>query len=162
MRSKSRRRVLIMIALVTILFGFTWLPLHSFLFAMKVLKCFPFGNSGLYTIKTLTHTLPYLNSMLNPFFYTIMGNNFRKKFSKKFSSNNKSKYDSNTRFKSFYSPNNENVTLNGNAKASRLNSARSDILSSSLKNRNSIINSNMDSSDHEQIVLLNTRKNSKI
>jgi hypothetical protein len=143
-----------MIALVTILFGFTWLPLHSFLFAMKVFKCFPFGNSSLYTIKTLTHTLPYLNSMLNPFFYTIMGNNFRKKISKKFSNQNNNKYDS----KSFYSHN----KLNGSVKNSRFTSARSDIISNSLKNRSSVIHSNLDSSDHEQIVLLKTAKNSKI
>jgi hypothetical protein len=75
---KKRRRVLIMIALVTIMFGVTWAPIHGMLFAMKILNDFPFHNQNLFAFKCLAHTLTYLNSMLNPFMYSIMGNNFRK------------------------------------------------------------------------------------
>ena len=67
-----------MIALVTIMFGVTWAPIHCIHFAMKILKDFPFENQNLFALKCFTHTLTYLNSMLNPFMYTIMGNNFRK------------------------------------------------------------------------------------
>lgn len=95
-----------MIALVTMLFGFTWAPIHCFHFAMKIVKDFPFDNQKLFTIKTLTHTFTYMNSMLNPFLYTIMGNNFRKQVFAQ-------KAKVSTRFKSYYLRNNTNA-LNGN------------------------------------------------
>ncbi len=147
-----------MIALVTLLFGFTWLPLHSFLFAMKVLRCFPFGSSYLFTIKTLTHTLTYLNSMLNPFFYTIMGNNFRKKLCAE-----KIKYSS--RLKSRFSPKDNPNTgpasvyyTNSNKMVGRL--SKCDFTTNAgARTRNSIqLNSNS-SSNQEQIVLLNSKRN---
>ena len=94
-----------MIALVTMLFGFTWAPIHCFHFAMKIVKDFPFDNQKLFTIKTLTHTFTYMNSMLNPFLYTIMGNNFRKQVFAQ-------KAKVSTRFKSYYLRNNTNA-LNG-------------------------------------------------
>ena len=35
-------------------------------------------SKWLYAIKSFSHTLTFLSSMLNPFLYTIIGNNFRK------------------------------------------------------------------------------------
>jgi hypothetical protein len=68
-----------MIAFVTILFGVSWLPIHAFHIGLKFFpNSFPIWNESLFTIKNIAHTLTYLNSMLNPFFYTMMGNNFRK------------------------------------------------------------------------------------
>lgn len=90
-----------MIALVTILFGVSWLPIHSFHFALKFFNNFPYDNNHLFAIKNLAHTLTYLNSMLNPFFYTIMGDNFRKQVfaqKAKYSSRLKSYYPRTTRF----------------------------------------------------------------
>jgi hypothetical protein len=91
----KRRRILMMIVMVTVLFGFNWLPIHCFHLAMKLYKDFPFASPSLFVFKTFTHTLPYLNSMLNPFFYSIVGNNFKKQVSAQ-----KIKYSS--RLKSFY------------------------------------------------------------
>lgn len=77
--AKKRRRILTMIALVTVMFGFSWLPIHSLHAALKFFpNSFPFENARLFTFKNVAHTLTYLNSMLNPFFYTMMGDNFRK------------------------------------------------------------------------------------
>jgi hypothetical protein len=76
---RKRRRILIMIAFVTILFGVSWLPIHAFHVGLKFFpNSFPIWSESLFTIKNIAHTLTYLNSMLNPFFYTMMGNNFRK------------------------------------------------------------------------------------
>ena len=67
---------------------------------MKILKDFPFENQNLYALKTLAHTLTYLNSMLNPFLYTIMGDNFRKQaFAQK------------NRLKSYYTQRNKSTSL---------------------------------------------------
>ena len=82
-----------MIAIVTILFGLSWLPIHLIHFFMKFTQ-FDFCSKLVFAFKTLAHTLTYSNSMLNPFFYTIMGNNFRKqvfeqkaKYSSRFKTN---------------------------------------------------------------------------
>jgi hypothetical protein len=70
-----------MIALVTMLFAFSWLPIHCIHVALKFLPDdFPIWSKGLFTFKAFAHTLTYTNSMLNPFLYTIIGNNFRKKY----------------------------------------------------------------------------------
>lgn len=68
-----------MIGLVSALFCFCWFPIHLIHFSLKFLKEFPVCSKLMYTIKALSHTFIYLNSMLNPFFYTIMGNSFQKK-----------------------------------------------------------------------------------
>nr|QVK45766.1 G protein-coupled receptor [Proales similis] len=81
-QEKDRRRVLVMIALCTILFGFNWLPIHGFHFAMKTFRNFPFWNPTWFVIKTVSHTFTYLNSLLNPFVYTIIGGEFRKSCTK--------------------------------------------------------------------------------
>ena len=67
-----------MIALVTILFAFSWLPIHIIYLLLKFWPGFPKYNKSLYALKMIAHTLTYTNSMLNPFLYTIMGNKFRK------------------------------------------------------------------------------------
>ncbi|CAF0775044.1 unnamed protein product [Brachionus calyciflorus] len=79
-KAYNRSRILIMIALVTILFGVTWLPIHCILLAMKFYDKFPYESDTLFVVKSIAHTLTYLNSMLNPFFYTIMSKSFKIKF----------------------------------------------------------------------------------
>ena len=128
---KKRRRVLIMIALVTIMFGVTWAPIHCVHFAMKILKDFPFGNHNLFAFKCLTHTFPYLNSMLNPFMYSIMGNNFRKQaFAQK------------KRLKTYYTQRNKNYiktneciyqSINQNMRSKKINSTISTSDQNALK-----------------------------
>lgn len=76
---------LIMIASVTILFGVSWLPIHSIYLTIKFWKNFPFYSDLMFLIKNIAHTLTYLNSMLNPFFYTIISNSFRINFNFKMS-----------------------------------------------------------------------------
>lgn len=51
---------------------------------MKFWKNFPYEDDLLYLFKYIAHTLTFLNSMLNPFFYT-MGNSFRLNFGFKMS-----------------------------------------------------------------------------
>ena len=66
--------------MVTLLFTFSWMPIHAIHLAFKFFEDdFPIWSRGLYAFKAVAHTLTYTNSMLNPFFYTIIGNNFRKK-----------------------------------------------------------------------------------
>lgn len=69
-----------MIASVTILFGFSWFPIHSIYFAYRFVKNFPVESDLLYLVKQIAHTLTYLNSMLNPFVYSILSDNFRLSF----------------------------------------------------------------------------------
>ncbi len=68
-----------MIFLVSALFCTCWFPIHSIIFSLKFFKDFPHCSKGLYAIKAISHTLIFLNSMLNPFVYTIIGNSFQKK-----------------------------------------------------------------------------------
>ena len=68
-----------MIGIVSALFCFCWFPIHLIHFSLKFIKEFPVCSKLMYTIKALSHTFIYMNSMLNPFFYTIMGNSFQKK-----------------------------------------------------------------------------------
>jgi len=131
---KKRRRVLIMIALVTIMFGLAWAPIHCMHFAMKILKDFPFHNQNLFAFKCLAHTLTYLNSMLNPFMYSIMGNNFRKQaFAQK------------KRLKSYYTQRSKsqsltNTSISQTMRKTKLNSINTNIdpivLKSLIKDRN--------------------------
>ena len=82
-KKQKRHRILLMIALVTMLFAFNWLPIHCIHLYFKFTLDFPIWNQSLYIFKAFAHTLTYTNSMLNPFFYTMMGRNFRKTFSSK-------------------------------------------------------------------------------
>ena len=75
----KRKRVLCMIGLVSILFCLCWFPIHFIHFCLKFYKKFPICSKFLYTIKAISHTFIYINSMVNPFFYTLLGNNFRMK-----------------------------------------------------------------------------------
>ena len=75
----KRKRVLCMIGLVSTLFCLCWFPIHFIHFCLKFYKKFPVCSKFLYTIKAISHTFIYINSMVNPFFYTLLGNNFRKK-----------------------------------------------------------------------------------
>ena len=110
---QKRRRVLVMIGIVTLLFSMSWLPIHSIYFSLKFKKEFPVCSKLLYAVKSLAHTFTYLNSMLNPFFYTIVGNNFRKQVFEQ-----KAKYSS--RLKSMYMWRSSN---NSDRRDQRLNSA---------------------------------------
>lgn len=74
-----------MIASVTIIFGVSWLPIHSIYFAYRFSKNFPSDSDFLYLLKHIAHTLTYLNSMLNPFFYSIISDSFRLSFNFKMS-----------------------------------------------------------------------------
>jgi hypothetical protein len=99
-----------MIAFVTILFGVSWLPIHCLHIAMKFFpNSFPFYSDKLYTFKNMAHTLTFMNSMLNPFFYTMMGNNFRKQIFAR-----KPKYS--TRFKAYYTRAGSGLTANSQNK----------------------------------------------
>lgn len=66
---------------MTALFGFCWLPINTINFSLKFNDEFPYCSKLVYTIKAVSHTLTFLNSMLNPFFHTIIGNSFQKKAS---------------------------------------------------------------------------------
>lgn len=127
--SHKRRRVLIMIALVTILFGVSWLPIHGFHLAFRFLNNFPYENGTLFIFKTVAHTLTYMNSMLNPFLYTIMGNNFRKQIFAK-----KARYSS--RFKTFTRT---AGVVNGRASAPNLMHVTTRLDSSSSQNNSTKI-----------------------
>ncbi len=78
-RKQKRRRILFMIFLVSALFCTCWFPIHSIIFCLKFFRDFPHCSRALYAIKAISHTLIFLNSMLNPFVYTIIGNSFQKK-----------------------------------------------------------------------------------
>lgn len=107
-QNKKRHRVLLMIALVTILFAFSWLGIHVIHIWFKFFpEKFPLYSKPLYVFKAFTHTLTYLNSMLNPFFYTIAGANFRKKIFSRKKNSNLSKINF-----SRLNNNNKNITVN--------------------------------------------------
>lgn len=150
---QKRRRVLMMIGIVSILFGLCWVhfynlynsikinnkfflkkkgPIHLIHILFKFYEEFNYCSEWLFAFKSISHTLTFLSSMLNPFFYTIIGNNFRKqvseqrlKYSSKFRSykyrnpsiNTNNLNYTNSRRESFELNVNRNVlTVNGSVK----------------------------------------------
>lgn len=77
--ARRRRKVAKIVAAVVILFAVTWLPIHLFQLCFNLMSDFPM-NQTMYNLKIFAHTLSYINSCVNPFVYTIMGDNFRKAF----------------------------------------------------------------------------------
>ncbi len=136
----KRRRILFMIGLVASLFCICWFPIHSIHFCLKFLKDFPVCSKLLFTFKALSHTFIYLNSMLNPIFYTIVGNNFRKKA-----------FEQKSRLKSFYCDSNNNNN-NNTVNSLRNNKQRS------LDSKKLLISSKFKSNNETCIVLLENCK----
>lgn len=77
--ARRRKKVAKIVAAVVILFAITWLPIHLFHLCFYLMSNFPMTQT-MYNLKIIAHTLSYTNSCLNPFVYTIMGDNFRKAF----------------------------------------------------------------------------------
>lgn len=75
---KSRRKVALMMLVVTLVFGLCWLPLH-----IVYLKS-DFGPSGYSAFfdyfKVAAHCLSYANSAVNPLIYCFMSKHFRQCF----------------------------------------------------------------------------------
>lgn len=142
-----------MIALVTIMFGVCWLPIHAFHLALRFFHDrFPYNNNTLYIFKTAAHTLTFMNSMLNPFFYTIMGNNFRKQVF-----DQKVKYSS--RIKNFYNRNNSNNNSDNISIASKRSKNMGGLKSISNNNIASVVRSRSNISTGHNVPL--TRSNSE-
>jgi len=97
---QRKRKVLFLIAAVSLCFALLWLPIHVINLWKLFSKSFPYTNL-MYIIKLAAHTLSYLNSSLNPFLYVLMGGKFKTHFSFKLGnfknpfSNNKKKQHSN-------------------------------------------------------------------
>ena len=99
-------------------------------------------------IKTIAHTLTYINSMLNPFFYTIMGNNFRKQIVAQ-----RAKYS--TRLKSYYSRGSNSVQLNDN-------STRSNMTRNNIDLNNSIVALNDQLYENKKPLIVRTGANNTV
>lgn len=109
-----------MIGIVSILFGLCWGPIHIIHIYLKFKENFNFCSRWLFAFKSMAHTLTFLNSMLNPFFYTIIGNNFRsqvKQQRQKYSS----KFRNKTRVPSL---NVNNINYNSHHESIELNNAQ--------------------------------------
>lgn len=74
---QRKRKLLILIGIVSLSFSVLWLPIHVInLWKVLFSDSFPYTDS-MYIIKLIAHTLSYLNSSLNPFFYVLMGGKFK-------------------------------------------------------------------------------------
>jgi hypothetical protein len=77
---QRRRKILVLIATVSITFAVLWLPVHIIQLWMVVFsESFPYTDL-MYIIKLISHTLSYSNSCFNPFIYVFMGTKFRTYF----------------------------------------------------------------------------------
>lgn len=66
-----------MVAIVVILFGVCWFPIHLIAVWLKYDPNFPKTNTMHY-IKLFAHTLSYANSCVNPVVYAFVNEGFRK------------------------------------------------------------------------------------
>lgn len=77
---KSRRRVIVMLLVVTIVFSVCWLPLWVFqfimFFAQKMIPCSRAINAFYFVSLFLAHS----NSAINPFLYSLFNKSFRNGF----------------------------------------------------------------------------------
>lgn len=115
-----------MIGIVSILFGLCWGPIHIIHIYLKFKENFNFCSRWLFAFKSMAHTLTFLNSMLNPFFYTIIGNNFRQQVNQqrqKYSSKHRSgKYRNSLNMNHLYfNTHRESIELNNAQNVSQIN-----------------------------------------
>ncbi|KAI3380616.1 hypothetical protein SNEBB_011204 [Seison nebaliae] len=76
---KPKPKIIMIMAIVTLAFAISWLPIHIYNLLFVVLQHdFPKNNLTLW-LKILFHTLTYINSASNPIIYSFMGKQFRQR-----------------------------------------------------------------------------------
>lgn len=73
-----RRRVTLMVLALVTLFLVSWLPWY--VVTLAKLQGFPMSASGCDALTNFVRILSYLNSALNPYFYSFMGSRFHQRF----------------------------------------------------------------------------------
>ncbi|XP_038044829.1 G-protein coupled receptor 54-like [Patiria miniata] len=81
--ARQKRKVTRMVLVVVLVFAVCWLPIHVITLWMRLDPAFP-RTDPTYIFKMAAHTLSYANSMVNPFVYAFMGENYRRYFKKAF------------------------------------------------------------------------------
>ena len=76
-QTRRKRRVTRMVAIVVLLFGICWFPIHAIAVWIQFDPNFP-KTDGMHHFKLFAHTLSYANSCLNPFVYAFVNDGFRK------------------------------------------------------------------------------------
>jgi hypothetical protein len=76
-QTRRKRRVTRMVAIVVLLFGICWFPIHVIAVWIQFDPHFP-KTDGMHHFKLFAHTLSYANSCLNPFVYAFVNDGFRK------------------------------------------------------------------------------------
>jgi hypothetical protein len=77
-RKSKTKKVMKMVAIVTLNFGICWFPTHLFALLRYLYPTwFNERPASMYNFKTFANTLTYLTPVLNPFLYGFFNENFR-------------------------------------------------------------------------------------
>nr|QKY88670.1 putative C3a receptor C3aR [Botryllus schlosseri] len=77
-KRQYRRRVTLMVLALVTLFIVSWLPWY--VVTLAKVRGFPMSESGCTKLTNFVRVLTYLNSALNPYFYSFMGSRFHRRF----------------------------------------------------------------------------------
>jgi hypothetical protein len=78
----KKRKVTIMVVLVTVNFAVCWLPTHLFIIIKRSVAIEQNSDEYIYLslFKIIAHTLSYLTPVINPCLYAFFNENFRSSF----------------------------------------------------------------------------------
>ena len=81
-KPNKKRKVTIMVILVTVNFAICWLPTHLFIIIKRSVSIEQNSDAYIYLslFKIIAHTLSYLTPVINPCLYAFFNENFRSSF----------------------------------------------------------------------------------